>query len=210
MSVFNFISPHRSTQYCVHCTYFTIPLVSLHILIMGILEGKKKDNAPSAATTTSSSSRATSTSITRRSSTMTQRSRSFTSRSLSFKRVSSTTRPSMISRSSSMASISRSIRQQHQRHSPYNLYLVFMALPDVVLSMFMIWRCVSALTGHTFENHTTWMILDWNGTTDLARYSGAVFWTCSTANVGMNCVIAWEVFQFLQNSFQLVRNPQPS
>mmetsp|Transcript_2251 Transcript_2251/g.2523 ORF Transcript_2251/g.2523 Transcript_2251/m.2523 type:complete len:135 (-) Transcript_2251:936-1340(-) len=71
MSVFNFISPHRSTQYCVHCTYFTIPLVPLHILIMGILEGKKKDNAPSAATTTSSSSRATSTSITRRSSTMT-------------------------------------------------------------------------------------------------------------------------------------------
>ena len=196
-------APAFQKTYCVHLVLSSFALVSLLILIVGILKGKKKDVAPSAAT---KSLRGSSISITRRSSTTTLRSRSFTSGSLSL----SIPRPS-ISRSSSMASMSRSIRQQQQQqhYSPYNLYLVFLALPDVILSTFMIWRCSSALTGHTFKNHT-WTILDWNGTTDIARYSGAIFWTCSTANVCMNCVIALEVFQFLKKSFQLVRNPQPS
>jgi len=185
--------------YCVQLVLSSITLVSLLILIMSLLRPfvmnmlKYKTEDVSSATSRSSS-------------TLISNGRSSTSLRRSSVSRSSASRRS----SSSLVSASRSTRQQPQQHqySPYNLYLVFIALPDIVISMFIIWRCSSALTGQIFDNK--WAILDWNGTTDIARYSGAILWTCSTANVCMNAVIAFEVLKFLKNSFKLIRDPQPS
>jgi len=91
-----------------------------------------------------------------------------------------------------------------QPYSSYNLYLVYLLSSDVVYNIFFVWQCSSAFAGQTYK-------LDWNGiseayTTDVHT----VVVICSTANVCMNAVIAFEVFKFLENSFELVRDPAPT
>jgi len=99
--------------------------------------------------------------------------------------------------------------QQQQPYSSYNLYLVYLLLPDLVDNIFLVWRCSSAFTGQTFN--VMWMVLAWNGISEYyVSYADAIIWTCGTANICMNAVIAFEVFKFLKNSFELVRDPVPT
>jgi len=128
--------------------------------------------------------------------------------------ASSTTLATTTTRSFRRRRQSQQLRDQQKQQQPYgayNLYLVYLLLPDLVSNIFMLSRCSKAFTGKTFN--ATLMVLHWDGiSVDDIDYSGAdvILWTCMTANLMMNTVIAYEVFKFLKNSFELVRDPVPT
>ena len=73
----------------------------------------------------------------------------------------------------------------------------------------MVLSCIISLTGHTFD--LTWMEMSWfvhhPGNFKISSY---ILFSCSAANVGMNTVIAYEVFMLVQNSNQRRRSGPPS
>jgi uncharacterized membrane protein (DUF485 family) len=106
--------------------------------------------------------------------------------------------------------IPRQTSQQriHRKYSSYNLYLVFLAFPDILFNVFMVWRCISDLSGHAFD--AEWALAAWiYGETQRTSIM-FIFYGCTTANLGMNTLIAFEVFKLLKNSNQRVRHSPPT
>ena len=98
---------------------------------------------------------------------------------------------------------------QQQGDNTYNLYLVFLALPDVVVNTFMVLICIISLTGHTFDAQL--LEMDWVVRhNEPQKIMGFVIFGCNTANIGMNAIIAYAVFTLLRNSHQRIRSGPPS
>ncbi|OEU11742.1 hypothetical protein FRACYDRAFT_244865 [Fragilariopsis cylindrus CCMP1102] len=95
----------------------------------------------------------------------------------------------------------------HRKYSSYNLYLVFLAFPDILFNVFMVWRCISDLSGHAFD--AEWALVPWIYGETRIPYITYIFYGCTTANLGVNTLIAFEVFKLLENSSQRVRHSPP-
>ncbi|MGK3740185.1 MAG: hypothetical protein ACI90V_007033 [Bacillariaceae sp.] len=112
-----------------------------------------------------------------------------------------TSQPQRIPRQTSQQTIKR-------KYSSYNLYLVFLVFPDVLFNAFIAWRCISDLSGHAFN--AEWALAAWiYGETQQPSIM-FIFYGCTTANLGMNTLIAFEVFKLLKNSNQRIRQSPPT
>jgi hypothetical protein len=66
-----------------------------------------------------------------------------------------------------------------RKYSSYNLYLVFLVFPDVLFNVFMVWRCISDLSGYAFD--AEWALASWiYGQTQRTSIM-FIFYGCTTA-----------------------------
>ena len=93
-----------------------------------------------------------------------------------------------------MAAILRSPRARAQG---YNLYLVFLALPDALFNLFSLARNIVHLSGHHLSS-------------ELGGTVHALEWFHTAANMWLNAVIVYQVHALLLRSQHFVRTPPPS
>jgi len=79
-------------------------------------------------------------------------------------------------------------------YGSYNLYLIYLAIPDLILNICLLVHC-----GKTVNQKITTTI-----------YTYALTMACSTANLYINCVISYEILTLLRNSNNIVRSRPPS
>jgi len=110
-----------------------------------------------------------------------------------------------ISRRNSLESqVSRSSRRVEPVYSTYNLYLVYLAIPDLIISLYYIGRFGSVANQKIYPDTYQFHIL--------GRYSVGISITVAytMANLYLNAVISSEVFILLRNSRQVQRHNPPS
>jgi hypothetical protein len=95
-------------------------------------------------------------------------------------------------------------------YSSYNLYLVFLAVPDVLVSINFILICGSMISGQSV--HLQWAMLDWIETNYIPwiTFGGQINYACFTASMFMNVVLAYEVYMLLLNSHRSRPHAPPS
>eukprot|EP00531_Pseudo-nitzschia_arenysensis_P000676 CAMPEP_0116145194 /NCGR_PEP_ID=MMETSP0329-20121206/16447_1 /TAXON_ID=697910 /ORGANISM="Pseudo-nitzschia arenysensis, Strain B593" /LENGTH=958 /DNA_ID=CAMNT_0003640751 /DNA_START=552 /DNA_END=3428 /DNA_ORIENTATION=- len=94
-------------------------------------------------------------------------------------------------------------KRRRKRASTYNLYLVFLALPDLIYNVFLAYLFI------TYEEWITIIVpgeIPWID----HPYDLALFATCAAANLYMNAIIALEILKLLRNSKRRRRSKAPS
>lgn len=97
-----------------------------------------------------------------------------------------------------------------QGFNGYNFYLVLLAVPDMVLNLFVIGlygSYANQIYSAQFAGH---VVFAWYGTDEEIPLDTAVIQACSTANLYLNAVVAYEVLVLLKNSNRLQRQRPPS
>ncbi|OEU12506.1 hypothetical protein FRACYDRAFT_243756 [Fragilariopsis cylindrus CCMP1102] len=96
--------------------------------------------------------------------------------------------------------------QLQPRFSGYNLYLVYLAIPDMILNIFLL-GMYSSYVDQKYNPIFSGVI-----TVDESNnpFSGAFVVACSTANLYLNCVISYEVLILVRNSFNATQCDPPS
>jgi len=105
-------------------------------------------------------------------------------------------------------------QQPEYKYNSFNLYLLFLCLPDIALNTYLI-TVYSRFATQSLDTDYRTMVL-WPA----ARFSGqkiqAKAWNdafllgCTAANQYLNVVITYEVFTLLKKSRQGIRSPPPS
>ena len=91
-------------------------------------------------------------------------------------------------------------------YSGYNLYLVYLALPDLVLNLYILGMYSSYANQKYHINFEGIIILDFYA----APFEGSFVVACSTANLCMNCVVLYEIRILLQRTKDVLRHKPPS
>ncbi len=94
-------------------------------------------------------------------------------------------------------------KRRRKRASTYNLYLVFLAVPDLIYNGFLAYLFI------TYEQWITIIVpgeIPWID----HPYDLALFATCAAANLYMNAIIALEILKLLRNSKRRKRSKAPS
>ena len=92
-------------------------------------------------------------------------------------------------------------------YSSYNLYLIYLGVPDLVLNMYLVVMYSSYVLGY----HNPW----WSSYNILQSNIGVEFElslliSCSTANLYLNTIVSYEIYLLLRNNHQVVRHKPPS
>lgn len=96
-------------------------------------------------------------------------------------------------------------KRRRKRASTYNLYLVFLAVPDLIYNLFLLYL------------FATYQSKDWVTVLHVGEvpwmdhpYDLALFATCAAANLYMNAIIALEILKLLRNSKRRKRSKAPT
>ncbi len=94
-------------------------------------------------------------------------------------------------------------KRRRKRASTYNLYLVFLAIPDLIYNLFLV---------YLFATYEQWLayIVPGNVPWIDHPFDLALFATCAAANLYMNAIIAMEILKLLRNSKRRKRSKAPS
>ena len=92
--------------------------------------------------------------------------------------------------------------------SPYNMYLIYLTLPDLALNVYLLWM-YCGYAHQTFDPHFSGIVIAGFANTGYAL-ENAMIVACSTANLYYNGVVAYSVFKLLRNTSRLVRHTPPS
>jgi hypothetical protein len=95
-------------------------------------------------------------------------------------------------------------------YSSYNLYLVYLAIPDLILNLYLLIMYAS-YANQTSNPNFFGIIISVNDSEDSpTAFEGPFIIACSTANLYLNCVISYEILILLRNSNQAIRYNPPS
>jgi len=91
-------------------------------------------------------------------------------------------------------------------YSGYNLYLVYLALPDPVLNLYILGMYSSYVNQKHHIDFEGIIVLDF----EEASFEGSFVVACSTANLCINCVVLYEIRILLQRTKDTIRYKPPS
>ena len=101
-------------------------------------------------------------------------------------------------------------------YSSYNLYLIYLCVPDLIFNMYLVVMYSSYALGYYNPNFSGYIILgDIYRHPDLESNIGCAFEfaliaSCSTANLYLNTIVSYEIYVLLRNNHQVVRHKPPS
>jgi len=90
--------------------------------------------------------------------------------------------------------------------SGYNLYLIYLAIPDMILNTYLL-GMYSSYANQKYNPHLDGVIIH---DRTVKSFEGAFVIACSTANLYLNCVVSYEVLILLRNSYNTTRCDPPS
>ena len=96
-------------------------------------------------------------------------------------------------------------KKRRKRASTYNLYLVFLAIPDLMYNLFLVWLFVTYNSEGWVEVVTIGEVPWMDHPFDLGLFA-----TCAAANLYMNAIIALEILKLLRNSKRRKRSKAPT
>ena len=106
---------------------------------------------------------------------------------------------------------SSSSQHQQTEYSSYNLYLVFLSLPDFILNVYFGYKYVQYASGNYDTYHMTapHIIANVEDQVVVLRESTIVR-SCACANLYLNAIVAYEVLTLLTDSYQRKHHTPPS
>ena len=110
--------------------------------------------------------------------------------------------------SSRTATISSASAQSTGNFSTYNIYLLYLALPDLALNVYILWMYCGYANQKIDPNFSGIVIA--NVVNTGYSFENALIGACSTANLYYNCVVSYSVFKLLRSTSQLVRHKPPT
>jgi len=107
----------------------------------------------------------------------------------------------------------RKTGQKKQKYSAYNLYLVYLTLPDLFLNLYLL-DLYGSYANQKFTQKFYMVIVSTLSDPDdmhiLKSHEGSLIVACSTANLFLNAVVSYEVFGLLRDCHQTKVNSPPS
>jgi hypothetical protein len=92
----------------------------------------------------------------------------------------------------------------------FNMYLVYLAIPDAVFNMLVTVRVSTILAHDGGVDNWAWLNSIEGKDTNENGYARSIMFSCNSINLYMNAVIVYEVYQLLNSSNQLLRQPPPT
>ena len=106
------------------------------------------------------------------------------------------------------ATISSASAQSTGNFSTYNMYLLYLALPDLALNVYILWM-YCGYANQKFDPYFSGIVIA-NVANTGYNFENAFIGACSTANLYYNCVVSYSVFKLLRSTSQLVRHKPPT
>lgn len=108
----------------------------------------------------------------------------------------------------------RSIRSSRRKGKPnanggYNAYLVYLAIPDLILNLFVVGMYASYVNQKFVPGFSSYIINSIFYERKTA-FDMALILACSAANLYLNAIISYELFTLLKNSNRRLRTPPPT
>ena len=110
--------------------------------------------------------------------------------------------------SSRTATISSASARSTSNFSTNNIYLLYLALPDLALNVYILWMYCGYANQKFDPKFSGIVVVDLMNTG--YAFENALIAACSTANLYYNCVVSYSVFQLLRSTSQLVRHKPPT
>ena len=107
---------------------------------------------------------------------------------------------------------SRDRAHQPLPEPPYNsfvLYLVYLALPDLMLNMYYI-IMYSRYANQKYHPHNINSAIIYNGSILIRPFESSFVMACLTADLYLNCVVSNEILTLLRDSYNVTRYNSPS
>jgi hypothetical protein len=99
-------------------------------------------------------------------------------------------------------------------YSSYNLYLIYLAIPELILNIYIIVMYGSYANMKYNPNFHGYILVDWirffDDNTDSWYFEGAFALACSTACLYLNCVITRSIYTLLQKCHDIRPSGPPS
>ena len=109
---------------------------------------------------------------------------------------------------------SRSMRSSRRKGKPnangaYNAYLVYLAVPDLILNVFVVGMYASYVNQKFVPGFSSYVVNSIFYERKTA-FDMALILACSAANLYLNAIISYELFTLLKNSDRRLRTPPPT
>jgi hypothetical protein len=111
---------------------------------------------------------------------------------------------------SSSADASSSSMSFMNGYNGYNSYLVLLALPDMILNLFLVGLYGSYANQTYSPKFAGHIIYAWTTVDTAMPLDTAMVQSCTTANCYINCVVAYEIFVLLKKSSRRQKHTAPS
>ena len=122
------------------------------------------------------------------------------------------TSPATATTTGTITSAPSTTTSHNSDYSSYNLYLIYLGIPDLILNAYLVVMYSSYALGYYNPRWYSWIIFGDRHSTlfNGLRFEDALIGSCSTANLYLNTIVSYEVYVLLRNNHQVIRHKPQS